>query len=242
METRFRAPKGALRSNLGLLAGTVIRELRMHPFWDNELEGVHWNFRPEWLEFTVLSIVTGGYLCRYSGTEDTFVWPSWRKQPNYGFMKDGSTPVSYYVKEMPLPPPYKSKPGFSPYERRCMEIDAAAMLIRDPDAFAEAAAEEKMSNWEAGTCLEWPSAEFLDGGGCPFYRGKYLKKGRANVLCDVVSPQLHGYVGIKFCEEGRKVYCPIWRAKGVMQNVSRLDTISDSSGEEAERRRPASSG
>lgn len=79
MGTRFRAPKGELRSNLGLLAGTVIRELRMHPFWDDSLEGVPWNFRPEWLEFTVLSIVTGGYLCRYSGAKDTFAWPSWEK-------------------------------------------------------------------------------------------------------------------------------------------------------------------
>lgn len=97
MGTRFKAPKGALRSNLGLLAGTVIRELRMHPFWDDELVGVPWNFRPEWLEFSVLSIVAGGYLCRYSGAEDTFLWPSWKKQPNYGFMKDGSTPVSRFT-------------------------------------------------------------------------------------------------------------------------------------------------
>ena len=112
METRFTAPEGELRSNLGLLAGTVIQELRMHPFLDDELEGVPWNFRPEWLEFTVLSIVSGGYLCQYSGEEDTFGWPSWNTQPNDGFMKDGSTPVNYYVKEMPLPPPYKSNQVF----------------------------------------------------------------------------------------------------------------------------------
>lgn len=225
MGTRFRAPKGALRSNLGLLAGTVIRELRMHPFWDGDLEGVPWNFRPEWLEFTVLSIVTGGYLCRYSGAEDTFAWPSWEKQPNYGYMKDGCTSVCYYVKEMPLPPPYESKPGFSPFDLSCMEIDEAALLIRDPDAFAAVAAEPEMAKWDAGTCLEWPSAEFLAGGGCPFYRGRYLKEGRTNVLCDVVGPQLHGYVEIKFCEEGRKAYCPIWRARGVMQDVPKLDTF-----------------
>lgn len=53
MGTRFTAPEGALRSNLGLLAGTVIRELRMHPFLDDTLEGGAWNFRPEWLEFEV---------------------------------------------------------------------------------------------------------------------------------------------------------------------------------------------
>lgn len=237
MGTRFEAPEGALRSNLGLLAGTVIRELRMHPFRDDELEGVPWNFRPEWLEFTVLSIVSGGYLCRYSGAEDNFAWPSWQEQPNYGYMKDGCTPVCYYVKEIPMPPPHESKPGFSPFELRCMEIDEAALLIRDPDAFAAAAAAEpEMAKWDTGACLEWPSAEFWEEGGCPFYRGKYREEGRTNVLCDVVAPQLHGYVEIKFCEEGRKAYCPIWRAKGVTQNVSKLDTFPGDSGEEEERR------
>lgn len=237
MGTRFKAPKGALRSNLGLLAGTVIRELRMHPFWDDELVGVPWNFRPEWLEFSVLSIAAGGYLCRYSGAEDTFLWPSWKKQPNYGFMKDGSTPVSYYVKETPLPPPYKSNPGLSPFVLRCMEIDETALLIRDPDAFAEAAAAEaKLSMWEDGSSLERPSKKFREHGGCPFYQGKYRRGGSTNILCDVVDPQLHGYVEIKFCEEGRKIYCPIWRAKGVMQNVSKLDTIPSDSGEEVEHR------
>lgn len=214
MGTRFTAPEGELRSNLGLLAGTVIQELRMHPFLDDELEGVPWNFRPEWLEFTVLSIVSGGYLCQYSGEEDTFGWPSWNTQPNDGFMKDGSTPVNYYVKEMPLPPPYKSKPGFSPYALRCAEIDEAALLIRDPDAFAAAAAEREMSTRDFGVYWSPPSKRFRERGGCPFYRGEYLSGGGSNVLCDGVSPQLHSYVGVKFCEEGRKAYCPIWRAKG----------------------------
>lgn len=234
MGTRFTAPEGALRSNLGLLAGTVVRELRMHPFLDGELEGGSWNFRPEWLEFTVLSILSGGYLCRYSGAEETFNWSFWTKQPRHGYMTDGCTPVAYYVKEAPLPPPYESKPGFSPYVLRCMEIDEAALLIRDPDAFAATAAEPEMAKWNADTFLEWPSTEFFDKGGCPFYRGKYRKEGRTNVLCDVVGPQLHGYVGIKFCEEGRKAYCPIWRAKGVMQNVSKLDTFPGDSGEEVD--------
>lgn len=236
MGTRFKAPEGELRSNLGLLAGTVIRELRMHPFEDNELEGVPWNFRPEWLEFTILSIVSGGYLCRYSGVEDTFAWPSWEKQPNYGYMKDGCTTVCFYVKEMPLPSPYEGKPGFSPFELRCMEIDEAALLIRDPDDFAAAAAEAKMSKREAGVCLEPPSKKFREHGGCPFYQGKYRCGDSTSILCEAVSPQLHGYVEIKFCEEGRKIYCPIWRAKGVMQNVSKLDTIPSDSGEEVGRR------
>lgn len=47
MGTRFTAPEGELRSNLGLLAGTVIRELRIHHFLDDGLERVPWNFRSE---------------------------------------------------------------------------------------------------------------------------------------------------------------------------------------------------
>lgn len=221
MGTRFKAPEGELRSNLGLLAGTVIRELRMHPFWDEELKEFPWNFHPEWLEFTVLSIVAGGYLCRYSGAEDTFAWPSWKKQPNYGYMKDGCTPVCYYVKEMPLPSPYKSKPGFSPFELRCIEIDEAALLIQDPDAFAAAAAEPEMHTWDVGVCWERPSEKFREQGGCPFYQGKTLSGDRTNILCEAVAPQLHSYAAIKFCEEGRKIYCPIWRAKGVTQDMSK---------------------
>ena len=214
MGTRFTAPEGALRSNLGLLAGTVFRELRMHPFLDSELEGGSWNFRPEWLEFTVLSILSGGYLCRYSGAEETFNWGFWTKQPRHGYMPDGCTPVEYYVKEAPLPPPYESKPGFSPYVLRCMEIDEAALLIRDPDAFAEAAAASETVKAEAYTFHERPSRKFTEQGGCPFYRGRLNYGYGSMVLCDAVRPQLHGYVEVKLCETGRKVYCPIWRARG----------------------------
>ena len=215
MGTRFHAPAGTLRSNLGLLAGTIIRELRMHPFLDDEQKEVHWNFRPEWLEFTVLSIVNGGYLCRYSGAEDTFIWFSWMKQPHYGYMEDGCTPVCYYVKEASLPPPYESKPNFSPFALRCMEIDEAALLIQDPDAFTAAAAEPMMSSWDdPGVCWERPSQKFREQGGCSFYQGKYNSQGNSTILCEVVGPQLHSYMGVKFCEADRKVYCPIWRAKG----------------------------
>ena len=214
MGTRFNAPEGALRSNLGLLPGTVIRELRMHPFLDDELDGPSWNFRPEWLEFTILSIVSGGYLCRYSGEEDTFGWVAWAKQPNYGFMENDATPVNYYVKETPLPPPYEGKSGFSPFALRCAEIDEAALLIRDPDAFAEAAAAPEMVKAGVRTFHEKPSKKLKEQGGCPFYRGRLNYGYGSMVLCDVVRPQLHGYVEVKLCEAGRKVYCPIWRARG----------------------------
>ena len=214
MGTRFTAPEGALRSNLGLLAGTVIRELRIHPFLDKELEGGSWNFRPEWLEFTILSVVSGGYRCRYSGEEEPFAWSSWRSQPNHGYMEDDSTPVRYYVKEAPLPPPYEGKPGFSPYELRWMEIDEAALLIRDPDAFAEAAAAPETGKTDPYAFHERPSRKFTERGGCPFYQGLLNWGCGSSVLCEAVRPHLHGHVGIKFCEEGRKAYCPIWRAKG----------------------------
>lgn len=213
MSEMFHAPEGALQTNLGLPAGTVIRELRMHPYIDDELEGGHWNYRPEYLEFTVLSVRSASYRCQYSGEADTFWWSIWRGQPNHGFMRDGCTPVRYYIKEEPLPPPYEGKPFFSPYGLRCAEIDDAALLLRNPDAFAAAASEPDISKWDAGVCLERPSKKFLDRGGCPFYLGKLLFGSGSNILCDAVVPQLHGYVGIKFCEEGRKAYCPIWRAK-----------------------------
>lgn len=128
-------------------------------------------------------------------------------------MADGCTPVMFYIKAEPLPPPYEGEPSFSLYGLRCMEIDAAALLIRDPDAFAEAASEPELSHRMAGVSLERPSGRFVKQGGCPFYVGKLLSGAGANVLCDAAAPQLHGYVEVKFCGEGRKAYCPIWRAK-----------------------------
>lgn len=65
--TRFHAPEGCLTSNIGLLPGTVIQELRLHPYIDSELERGPWNYKPEYLEFTILSIQAGGYLCQYTG-------------------------------------------------------------------------------------------------------------------------------------------------------------------------------
>ena len=57
------------------MAGTVILELRMHPFLDGTLEGGSWNFRPEWLEFEALAIEHDGYRCWYSQEEGAFGWP-----------------------------------------------------------------------------------------------------------------------------------------------------------------------
>lgn len=227
MSEIFHAPEGALQNNTGLLTGTVIQELRMRPFIDTGLGKCQWNYRPEYQEFTVLSAQRESYRCRYSGAEDMFWWPVWKEQPRYGFMDDGCTPVRYYVKEEPLPPPYEGKPSFSPYGLRCAEIDDAAQLLRRPDAFAAAASEPDISRRDAGVFLERPSRKFLERGGCPFYLGALLSGHISNILYGAVGPQLHGYVEVKFCEEGRKAYCPIWRAKNGRQIVSESDTSKE---------------
>lgn len=214
MPERFKAPEGWLRNNLGLLAGTVIQELRMRPYLDRTLGDGVWNYQPEYREFTVVSVQREGYRCRYTGESELFWWPAWTEQPNYGYMPDGCTPVRYYIKEETLPPPYpEGKPNFSPYGLRCAEIDEAALLLRDPDAFAEAAAEPELSPMGSDISRDKPPKKFYERGGCPFYLGELLAGSRSTVLCHAVRPQLHGYVGLKFCEEGRKVYCPIWRVK-----------------------------
>lgn len=101
-----------------------------------------------------------------------------------------------------------------PYTMRCNEIDAAALLITDPDAFAlEAEEGRQLSTDDPAVFLERPSKAFVAGGGCPAYGGLLNSGCPATVICRLVDPQLHSYVEVKFCEKGRNVYCPIWRAK-----------------------------
>lgn len=228
MGTIFHTPAGYLNSNIGLLAGTVIRELRMHPYIDSELEGGQWNHRPEYLEFTIQSVWDGGYTCQYSGEESTFSWPTWKEQPRYGFMDDGSTPVRYYIQNAPLPPPYESKLlNFSPYSLRCAEIDQAALLVKDKNAFAALAAEPEVSHRAPGVFRELPSKKFFAEDGCPRYQGELNYGSGVNILCEAVQEQLHSYVGLKFCEGGRKIYCPIWQAERDQQIVPNLGTKDD---------------
>lgn len=220
----FHAPAGYLNSNIGLLAGTVIRELRMHPYIDSELEGGQWNYRPEYLEFMIQSVGDGGYTCQYSREKSTFSWPAWKGQPRYGFMNDGSTPVRYYVQDAHVIPPYESKlVKFSPYCLRCDEIDRAALLIKDKNTFAALAAEPEVSLWDPGVFLERPSKKFFAEGGCPCYQGELNYGSGSNVLCKAVNEQLHGYLNLKFCVGGRKIYCPIWKAENNQMIVSNLD-------------------
>ena len=125
--------------------------------------------------------------------------------------------------EKKLPPPYPrmahSKP--SPFTLRCDEIDDAAELIHDPDAFAEAAKGDRVLSEGDTSCycfLEKPDGpyirHFTEEAGCPAFKGVLNAGSTSNVLCGLTDVQLHIYCSLKFCEKGRRVYCPIWQAKG----------------------------
>ena len=127
--------------------------------------------------------------------------------------------------EKKLPPPYPIRPvrEFCPYIIRCNEIDEAALLIQDAEAFAAAARSDEVleviSNPSRGHCfLEKPDGPYLRGftqeDGCPAFRGMLNAGSTSSVLCALTTQQLHSYCEIKFCEKGRRVYCPIWREKG----------------------------
>ncbi len=130
-----------------------------------------------------------------------------------------------------LPEPYPRTSGGkpSPFSLRCDEIDAAALLIRDPDAFAEAAKGDRVLSPDARHCseehgfFEKPNgpfiAHFTEEGGCPAFKGSLNGGSVSTVLCALTDVQLHIYCEEKFCKKGRKVYCPIWRAKGETLNA-----------------------
>ena len=169
---------------------------------------------PEYLEFTIVSVQRSAYRCHRPGEKELFWWPVWDKQPHYGYLEDGCTPVRFYVQNTPVPPPYEGEPSLSPYGLRCgAEIDSAVLLLQNPDAFAPVAAEPDLYRRDSAVTWERPTVTFFEKGGCPFCQGKLLFGSNSAVLCEAVRPQLHRYVGIKFCEEGRKIYCPIWKAK-----------------------------
>lgn len=218
MAERFVTPEGELCSNVGLLPGTVIQELRMHPYQDCDLDGIRWNYRPEFLEFTIVSIDMGSYQCRYAGAERSFCWPFWEEQPDHGFMRDGCTLVRFYARTVPLPPPHLCQPAstFSPYVLRCVELDTAAELLKDGSSFSTAAAEPALpprSAPDEHVHFERPARQFWKDGGCPLFGGLLCGGRQANVLCRASHVQLHGYVRVKFCEGGRKAYCPIWKSE-----------------------------
>lgn len=125
----------------------------------------------------------------------------------------------------PLPAPYPRNDlgALCPFTIRCNEIDEAATLISDPNMFAQAAKGDRVLDSGAGFTSEAHAfhekpdgpyiRHFTEEGGCPAFRGLLNAGSTANVLCALVDVQLHDYCQLKFCEKGRKVYCPIWRAK-----------------------------
>ena len=128
------------------------------------------------------------------------------------------------------PPPYPC--GMSrhicPYTLRCAKIDDAALLAASADGFAAAAAGEDLSG-EQLLSLQKPGRAWRERGGCPAYQGLLNAGSRAAVQCGLVSIPLHDYVGVKFCESGRRIYCPNWNEKGAAENQ-----VADTPPEEGE--------
>lgn len=100
----------------------------------------------------------------------------------------------------------------SPWNLECDRIDEAAELC-GVDGFVEAATSAVQLEEGFGVFLEQPSKRFREAGGCPYYKGELNSGCPSTVLCASVPQQLHSYVGVKFCEGGRKIYCPIYREK-----------------------------
>lgn len=125
---------------------------------------------------------------------------------------------------LPAPYPIRSDRGFSPFERRCAEIDEAAVLISDPAAFAQVAKEDIVLDPDAAfnspthAFVErpdgWTMRRFTEEDGCPAFKHSLNAGSVSTVVCTLTDEQLHIYCKLKFCEKGRRVYCPIWRAKG----------------------------
>lgn len=100
----------------------------------------------------------------------------------------------------------------SPWNLECDSIDKAAELC-DVNGFIETATSAVQLEEGLGVFLEPPSKRFRETGGCPYYKGELNGGSPCTVLCAAVPQQLHSYVGTKFCEDGRKIYCPIYRAQ-----------------------------
>ena len=100
----------------------------------------------------------------------------------------------------------------------------AVVLLGWPAAVTALAAEPEVSHRAPGVFRELPSKKFFAEGGCPRYQGELNYGSGVNILCEDVQEQLYSYVGLKFCEGGRKIYCPIWQAEHDQQIVPNLGT------------------
>ncbi len=122
------------------------------------------------------------------------------------------------MNEVKVPAPYPRQRAIfplSPWSIKCDAIDEAVALIANPDAFAQAVADETQLVEGGHAHLHKPRRKFLEEeGGCPAFIGVYNAGCPANVICKLTPVQLHGYVEEKLCHFNRNYYCPIWRARG----------------------------
>ena len=122
------------------------------------------------------------------------------------------------MSDSPKPAPYPRSNNricpLSPWSLECDRIDEAAELC-DINGYIAAATSTTQLEEGFGVFLEPPSRQFREHGGCPYYQGMLNSGSPCTVLCAAVSQQLHSYVETKFCEGGRKIYCPIYRERQV---------------------------
>jgi len=82
--------------------------VRGHPYIDREKkergEGM-WAMREITVHFEIIEVTRYEYVCRYIDgydfeweniTDKPFYWGFWDNQPDYGFMKNGASTVTYY--------------------------------------------------------------------------------------------------------------------------------------------------
>lgn len=114
--------------------------------------------------------------------------------------------------------PYPRKPDMhpgSPWSLRCDEIDEAAELL-DAEGFVQVVAAKLQINVDGYPLAFFhpPSKRQIAEDICPLYEGHINTGGCDSVMvCGGCGKQLHLYVETKLCEQGRKIYCPIWRAQ-----------------------------
>lgn len=103
----------------------------------------------------------------------------------------------------------------SPWDLECDELDEAAELL-DAEGFAQVATARLQVNLDGHPCAFFvsPTKRQISEGICPLYEGHINTGGADSVmLCGGCGKQLHLYVETKLCEQGRKIYCPIWRVQ-----------------------------
>jgi len=103
----------------------------------------------------------------------------------------------------------------SPWDLECDELDEAAELL-DAEGFMQVATAKLQINVDGYPLAYFhpPSKRQIVEGICPLYEGHINTGGADSVMiCKGCGKQLHLYVETKLCEQGRKIYCPIWRGR-----------------------------